>query len=672
MNFGVNLGGVSAAQLETVRSLIAEGHECCDHTPNHATSLFSVSNPEVAQTYVGQPGVDHVHDNIVCLKYGAVNLEAYTGETTVSIQRNIVLSTDPGAFSKTTYTYNFIDFPTLGKMCRPTTIYNRNRADPDTMIVTSFWGEPVNFGDQESVPFHLISTFDGGVESAPDALRQLVARSVELQRQYDLPPFQTWLHPGGAWCQAQPQDLYGILSEAGYTAAGTERSAIPHVYNEPNANGYAPFGMHWSDFYDESDTLPEMKAAIANGIAQHRAVVGGGHFRLSGVTWDGYIARLDSLLAWCSDHQIPVATYPEMAEWLYNTRANPNVNIFPDLTTDFDDNGVPDGLSLGHSSVVSMIGPGNVEVPCVMAVGNGNIFGVGQLYGIEKGDNLFTFSAKSEISHRLRVVITKRTGNGHVLGSVSFGFNLNSDWQFCSASFTIQDSVNQIQIAFVSDNAPTARTWLTGFCLRGNTCPDNANLLWPPADCTVMTDSLSLHWEAGAIPGTGYELSLTRDDGTVLIDHLDVGTAVSWDISSYLELARLYNWQVTAYTDREGQRVYAAGQNSHSFTVANHVMYPPLPPTCLNATIEVDSLYLTWNPVQFDTQGNPIQIASYRVRNSDTDRPTDAGSVIAVTQEPCLVLPLSSLPTRGFFRVTAEAAQVMIRSATCKQDRLLK
>jgi hypothetical protein len=651
MNFAVNLAIASADQLATIHALVAQGHECCDHTPDHTTTKLSFSTAAEAQAYSGLAGVDHITGRYVYLKYGDIYPNIHTGETTVSIHGNLITSTAPGAFGGA-YSYTFIYIPTIDKLLLPSTVYKANSLDPDTMRVVSYWGETVNLGDYSTVPFHLLSSLDKSLRMDLDALHLLVARSQQLQIQDNLPPFQIWIQPGGNWAQARTSDTQSVCgNEFGYAGGMVQTDSSMHCFNEYNPQGRRAFGVNWGSFYDESNTLSQMKASLASGVACHKAVVGGGHYRLSGVTWQGYINRLDSLLAWCNTKQIPVLTYPDMIETLYHDEVNPNTNIFPSLDTDLDEDNIPDGITLDYGTVINETGPSGQSTSCISVTGNRRAFYIGHLYSIEKGANLLSFSAKASVAHRVQLIVSQLNSAGSTLRSNTFNFTVGTTWQNCIARFSIPDSINQVCVQIYANNGVSTSTMsLTDFVLRGNSCPDRAERVWPDENAIVTPDSLLLQWVSGALPGTGYLLSLSTSDGEVVIDSLDVMNATDFDISHLVRSGTHYLWKIIPYRDIEGIRYIAAGIQNWSFETAQQ--YPPASPCGLVISVESDSLHITWLPVVSDDHGNPIAIRQYTVYYSPSCE-MDSLTAIATTNHPQASFPCELFTTSGFFTVRA-------------------
>jgi hypothetical protein len=194
------------------------------------------------------------------------------------------------------------------------------------------------------------------------------------------------------------------LKNTFYKAGATVVTPSKLYFNEYDPNNDKAYGMDWGQITPEKSYFSEMKSIIANEVAKHHVLFATGHFNgnlLNG--WDGLLKRIDSLLAWTVSKKIPVRTYSQWADQLYNEKPNPYENVFPKLGTDLNDDGLPDG----YESLQTKI-DGNDGVPesggisfCVENVSS--IFKVEKLAGLEKGENIFEFYAKGKGPSKIKV-----------------------------------------------------------------------------------------------------------------------------------------------------------------------------------------------------------------------------------------------------------------------------
>ena len=345
-SFGLNLNLLPADDryLELVGHLQSNGHEMMDHTPNHDTRFFSVSD---TSGYVGKPGVDHISGNSVFLQYDRVDTsKSYTGDGLGDIRSGRLISHLPGAFKGFLNGTGHIGvrFPTLGLLCTVGTIWAADSTNVDTLELRDFWSQTFNAPELSNIPYKLIGEYDMHMSEA--ALGLLAQRTLLLCDGFNLRHPTTWVEPGGRWPMVNTQEQKQVFGDQYHYISGT---GLPNsslkVFNEYNPDGAAAFGMQWGDFYEDYSSLQQVKSVIADGVAKHRVLTGHNHFSSLLGGWQGYLGRLDSLLAWCRQNsdRIQVRTQSDWARVLYGTHQNEYVNVFPPLNVDLDGNGVPDG-----------------------------------------------------------------------------------------------------------------------------------------------------------------------------------------------------------------------------------------------------------------------------------------------------------------------------------------
>jgi hypothetical protein len=656
-DFAVNLGAVSIAQLDAIRTLIDMGNSCGDHTPNHSTSAFLMPTAQEAAAFSGMPGVDHINGTKVCLKYGALYPNIFTGETTAGLSGDTVISTAPGAFHGKGTTWDYIYFPDLNRLCQVTNVRSTNTSDPDTLTILSFWNETLNLGDNANIHFELLFNTDGSVRSDLDALRLLASRSRSLQQQLNLPPFTIWHQPGGLFPRALPCEIKAVYGdEFGYTSGSCFTDSGKKCYNEYNPGHDRQFSMQWGDFTDYSMTLSVMKKRIADGVACHRIMIGGSHFAVTLGTWPEYIQRVDSLLAWCQQKNIPVDVYNNWANCLENTQSNPNVNLWPSLSTDLDGNGVPDGIVLSHGHIESMTDIHGNTVPGFVSLGAYTVAYVNHLYGMEKGQNLISFDVKSSAPGVAKLMVyTEKDAGGPYLSLQYITCQSTTSWQTVTGIVTIPDSVNSALVSIGTFNAAsTVQFQVTNIVIRGYGYPDPASTIFPSDGALIDSSNAQLQWAPGLIAPTGYILDLWNSSGVSLINNLDIGAVVGFSAQSLLTCSGVYSWRVTPYFDgNDGVRRYAVGCKIWSFSV----FLPISPRTPTNVIIHYtgSQIILSWDPVTLDIQGNPISISGYRVyASSSSDFSSSDVTLFGETTTTSMIIDGSAIESTRFFRITAE------------------
>jgi hypothetical protein len=136
-----------------------------------------------------------------------------------------------------------------------------------------------------------------------------------------------------------------------------------------------------------------------------------GHSHLKGPEtlggWPGTLQRTDDLLAWCKETGIPVRTMAEWADILYTQKTDPTVNVFPDIATDRDGNGRPDGILLGAGVTVE-----KSEAGCwLKATRDGVVCKVVELGGLGKGGNTVSVELADAVQATVTVEVRPRKMN---------------------------------------------------------------------------------------------------------------------------------------------------------------------------------------------------------------------------------------------------------------------
>lgn len=403
-NFSLALNLAIIAYDDQYISLIKElqlaGHEFMDHTPDHRTNYFTVGD---TIPFSGLPGVDHISGSKVCLRIGSIDTsKKYPGEGFADLRDDTLFSRSAGAFSQ--LAADLPDFigvylPTLGLLCNVTNPRATNLTDPDTLQLLNFWGEEVHLGNRTNIPFQIIGVYD--VTLTNDALILLGRRTLSLCDQIGIRRPYTWIEPGGSWPSISSSAIAGTFGASlGYRAGGCYLQTSLKCYNGYDPAKTARYGMDWGNFFDDIYDTKKDKAIIADEIARHFFLVGHSHFDNLLGGWDGYLARVDSLLAWSQKNKskINVVTYQQMAKLLYDTPQNPYVNIMPALNVDLDENGIPDGYydSPGYTDghLNSTGGVAESGGYSYSISNRGSICYVRELAGLEKGENDFSIWTK--------------------------------------------------------------------------------------------------------------------------------------------------------------------------------------------------------------------------------------------------------------------------------------
>ncbi len=277
---------------------------------------------------------------------------------------------------------------------------------------------------------------------------------------YGLDSIKTWIQPGGRHPYLHADDIKLVCGDSlGYVAGAIYPNESIKAFNEYNPDSSKAFGMQWGTFFEDytSWSLDRCKNAIADGIARHKMLIGHNHFyTLTGnhgyENLAGYFEKVDSLLSWCRTNDIPVKTYSEWANILYNQPTNPYENVFPPLNvslnneTNLDNpDGRPDGYYPRYWS-----GPGvwetDPEAPsignyCYSVTDTERLFRIDDLAGLEKGDNDFEIWTKGGTGDAITVKFTYKEGN--LTHNKTFKFPAaSSTWTKYNLSQSINGNTN--------------------------------------------------------------------------------------------------------------------------------------------------------------------------------------------------------------------------------------
>ncbi|MBK7107169.1 MAG: T9SS type A sorting domain-containing protein [Ignavibacteriae bacterium] len=171
-----------------------------------------------------------------------------------------------------------------------------------------------------------------------------------------------------------------------------------------------------------------------------------------------YFSKVDSILAWATENNVPVKTYSEWAEILYDQTPDPYINIFPSLNTDLDKNisaldinGVPDGYSprfwSGHGqwerdTIIAGIGKYVYSIST-----NSRICRVENLAGIEKGKNDFKIQTKGAAGDSVEVYFSFGEYTSNVDAVYKFPAD-TKDW----VEYTLENSTNGNKELIIPEN----------------------------------------------------------------------------------------------------------------------------------------------------------------------------------------------------------------------------
>ena len=390
----------SQAYIDTLISFSAKGYEVMDNSPTQQTQYFNLLNPLDTALFIGKPGVHHVTSERVCLAYSAVDTSQSHNEGLVDVLGNRVISLNPGEFGDLTGNPYFfaLYLNTFNRVCL---WYDRsavNPNDPDTVFLKSLWEEPVNFGSKNGLQYHKLTQVN--VLMQPEAIRLLGQRSIDLFDQHNIPRPTSWIHPSGQMPMLDGYQIKGTLGDSLFYNAGSNYINESYLcYNEYNPYGIRQFGMQQNLISISNHTLAWNKKRIADAVAKHYLSIDITTLEGALGGWNSYLLRLDSLLTWCGENEIPIGTYSQWKTWLYDSVPIRVIDIFPELDVDLDGSMYPDGFDQ-ESWITSQYDTTDgvpVSGGCsFVLMEQGPLCQITHLAGLEKGDNFFTIWIKNE------------------------------------------------------------------------------------------------------------------------------------------------------------------------------------------------------------------------------------------------------------------------------------
>lgn len=275
-----------------------------------------------------------------------------------------------------------------------------------------------------------------------------------------------WIHPGGMWARITDEHAMTAMKNLGMTFSDTYDATIQTLtYNYQRDNIYS--GHTWDSPSNElsvdeifsSGDIETTKAYIADAVARHWHVTIKTHTYFESMTGDddaakieNYLTKWDELLKWLFEQNIKIVTYSEMRYLMIDANTDSKANIIPNLFTDTASQSKPDGYELGASATwVNNDGANEDKNNSIKLNGNGELFTITNLGGLEKGLNDFNIWIKGTVG----AIVTIQFGS---IGSSVFtiadtGWNrLNISAATSLTSLNIPYDTNYLTITATASN----------------------------------------------------------------------------------------------------------------------------------------------------------------------------------------------------------------------------
>ena len=438
------------AYLNLIRNLTQHGNEMLDHTPSHSMVYIIMKNYSDTIAYSGNPYVHHITGKKVCLAQGNIVNTTMGNGLVDLVNGNMLISHNNGAFKVMGTNSNPYIFGTyLSGLNNIFTLYkvmNLNPNDPDTIIIRSYWDENLTLPNYSNMTFTKLNQYDVKI---PNEITQMLAqRTKDDAIANNLPIPKTIILPGGPYPTLYENDKKEVWGDLfNYTSGSSQYDMSLKCYNEYDPLKLKRWGVTWGDFYEESTTFSMIKTTIADKIARHCVQIGQSHFFNLLGGWSGYISRMDSLLGWLNDNNIPVKTYKQWTAILFDSIPNPYTNVFPSLGVDLDKNGLPDGYS--NCNIDNSDGVSASNYKCASINGLGNLFSVQLLAGVEKGMNNFTAYTKGAPGDSIQIIFSYY---GNPIWYIKKIPADQPNWTKYTLQYNIPDSVTLVSVfSYVSD-----------------------------------------------------------------------------------------------------------------------------------------------------------------------------------------------------------------------------
>ena len=428
LSASLNLRIMARDNLSTVKWLQDNGHEVMDHTPMHNITKFKFAPGKTLKDYKGLPGIDHITGNTVYLSYVMPTSKDCTAKFKVSLQKDkLVLVGKPDSkLAKKIRSAKVLYIPDEKRVLQ---LYRTKK--PDEFMLRSLWGE--KNVDEKKRKVQACFLNDRSFFMSPEAIELLGKNSLDLFSSMGAKRPYTWIQPGGGVSCISAKLAKDILGKRlGYVSAATYVGQSKKVFREYDPDGSCAYGMMWGDFDEERHDLKWNKAKIADLFALHHVAIGHSHMHPKD-GWDNYLKRLDQLLAWCKEKDIPVRTQAECARVLYSPGKDVgNYDVFPSLNTDLDENNRPDGYKLKRAAWDKQ--------KSIVANKRGELFSVENLGGLYKGNNRLAFTVDADKDCQIKVSVNfPKTSNRSMAKTF---ICKKGKYQQCEWDFTIPQNVS--------------------------------------------------------------------------------------------------------------------------------------------------------------------------------------------------------------------------------------
>jgi hypothetical protein len=431
----INLGILDyVGQESQFINLQGRGYELADHTPNHNTTYFDIPSKYLGifTPFLGNGLLEIIDigsskhrcslELNVLINYTDVKFGATNAFQTVSGTSNITgdFSTLRQITSFPTYMeYAYIETPN-GTITAGWYLVSATTTGQITIAKAN--GQSIAFSSNNAISIYIVQSIllngVAAVTLGDNATYCLLLASQLWAHYYGLNRFRTFIQPGGDHPWLNNASLERILDKLGMHWAETMNDIKNLTYNYQYTYTNQRTGTWWEGSPLHLDSanqsmLQHSKELISDYIATNQIRTLASHYRWSSFTGatdpdkkTAYINHIHNLIEWCFQQNIPLVTLENRKRILLDSEINANSNVMPELYFDRAGRNKPDGYILDVATGWQTNG-GRAEDKgcCLRRTGNGGVFSIASLGGLEKGANEFSFWAKGVVGTAVAITL---------------------------------------------------------------------------------------------------------------------------------------------------------------------------------------------------------------------------------------------------------------------------
>lgn len=442
--------------LDAITIFKANGHEVADHTPNHTTAYADLKTAEQINMFSGHSGVERID-----------GLRIYINWIYPQLNSCIVPNDSISCFAGSgTIKANFKKITLQDQIFTNEFgwVILKNITDTQATVLHAKSRQALTFTKTTKEQMYKVNSY--AVYPTIEGLNALMLASQLMFSYYKIDYFKFWCMCGGPWAMGRGDIIKNAGASLGYVG-GAEHSTpygnIPITYNQNN-----PLGRWASQLISinlESIRPSDYKRIIANEVSKHLGIVDLGHMYYKNPTqttlftgtneekFKQYLTNLEEILQFCYDNDIPVLTYKDAINLVYNTEQDSTINIIPPMYKDLTSQGFPDGYILSANTLLDKSCGVSEDKGCSLrTIDCGKIFDINKIGGFEKGRNNLSFYAKANVKAVL-VITLKPYSSNKILQTIKIPIESeNNEFNKYDSSIDIPYDTDLFNISFSVEN----------------------------------------------------------------------------------------------------------------------------------------------------------------------------------------------------------------------------